>query len=399
MARRVFITVGEPSGDQHAANLVRELRAMEPSLIIEGLGGPRMAEAGAKVHHDTVARAAMGLEAAFRYVELKRILNWSGRYFKEHRPDLQICIDSWAMNWHWARLARENDVPVLYYIAPQVWASRPGRVKRLKQYVDRVACILPFEEQFFRERGIEATFVGHPLFDAAQASGVEDPKEHFPNRPPVIGLAPGSRSLVARKNFRHLLDVADRILQAFPEAKFMIPTMPATHAILEKLVRDKETGAAQTTDAAGLITIGRFTLGQGKFDELIPRCDLCISVSGTATLHAAVHGVPLIVVYRVTRAVWHLLGRWVIKTRTYSLVNLLNDTRQEIVPEFIPWYGSNAPVANKALEYLQNPALLAEQSQRLRQVIRGLNKPGASRSVAELAIDLMNARGKTLPPE
>ncbi len=107
MARRLFITVGEPSGDQHAANLARELKILEPSLIIEGLGGPRMAEAGVQVHQDTVARAAMGLEAIFRYFELKRKLNWTGRYFKEHRPDLQICIDSWSMNCAWARLAPE----------------------------------------------------------------------------------------------------------------------------------------------------------------------------------------------------------------------------------------------------------------------------------------------------
>ena len=166
LAKRIFITVGEASGDQHAAHLIRELRQIDPTLVIEGLGGPKMAEAGATVHRDTVHGAAMGWEGALRYLELKRLLWWSGRYFRESPPDLQICIDSWSMNWHWAKLAHGLNVPVFYYITPQMWASRPWRVKKMKRYVDRVACILPFEEKFFKDRGVDATFVGHPIFDA-----------------------------------------------------------------------------------------------------------------------------------------------------------------------------------------------------------------------------------------
>jgi lipid-A-disaccharide synthase len=149
MARRVFITVGEASGDQHAALLIRELKALNKDIIVEGIGGPAMAEAGAMVHYDTVQRAAMGWKGALRYFEMRRIFNWSRNHFRQRPPDLVICIDSWAMNWHWAKLAHGMDVPVMYYIAPQMWASRPGRIKRLRRYVDRVACILPFEEKFF----------------------------------------------------------------------------------------------------------------------------------------------------------------------------------------------------------------------------------------------------------
>jgi lipid-A-disaccharide synthase len=397
VSRRVFITVGEASGDQHAALLVRELKAMDKDIIVEGIGGPSMVAAGAMVHFDTVQRAAMGLRALLRYFELRRILKWTQGYFREHRPDLLICIDSWAMNSHWAKLAYRLKIPVMYYIAPQVWASRPGRIKRLRRYVDRVACILPFEEKFLQDHKVEATFVGHPLFDDLVAQAPDNPDHRFPHRPPVIGVIPGSRSTVARENFPHLLEVCERIQEAFPNATFLIPTMPATHDVVKRFLEAKYSAASPAAkNGNGLEQIGPFSLGLNQFNELVPKCDLCLTVSGTATLHAAVHGAPQIVVYRVNPLYWHLFARWIVKTRTYSLVNLLSDSRQNIVPEFIPWYGSSQRVADQALEYLRNPELLAEQRDRLRNLIRGLNRPGASRNVARLANDLMLGRAETV---
>lgn len=397
MARRVFITVGEASGDRHAGLLVRELKVLEKDIIVEGIGGPAMAEAGAMVHYDTVRRAAMGWKAMLRYFEISRILKWTRGYFRDHRPDLLICIDSWAMNWHFAKLAHGMQIPVMYYIAPQAWASRPGRVKRLRRYVDRVACILPFEEKFFHDHGLEATFVGHPLFDELPVRPPDDPQQRFPHRPPVIGVIPGSRLNVAKENFRNLLQVCDRILEAFPHAKFLVPTMPATHDVVKRCLGAKySAGPPEEAGGNELQAIGPFSLGLNQFDELVPRCDLCLTVSGTATLHAAGHGAPQIVVYRLNPVIWHLAARWLINTRTYSLVNLLNDSHREILPEFIPWYGSNQPVADKALEYLRNPELLAEQRDRVRNLIRGLNRSGASRNAAKLAIDLMTGRAKTV---
>jgi len=209
----------------------------------------------------------------------------------------------------------------------------------------------------------------------------------------VVGVLPGSRAAVARENFPHLLEVCERILESFPKAKFLVPTMAATHGVVRKILAARFGAGAENPD--GVETIGPFTIGLNQFNELVPQCDLCLIVSGTATLHAAGHGAPQIVVYRTSPIIWHLLARWFIKTRTYSLVNLLSDSRQNIVPEFIPWYGSNQPVADKALEYLNNPQLLVEQRDRLRNLIRNLNKPGASRNAAKLAVDLMMGRETT----
>jgi lipid-A-disaccharide synthase len=396
VTRRVFITVGEASGDQHASLLIRELKAQDRDIIIEGLGGPAMTAAGAMVHYDTVQRAAMGWKGALRYFELTRILRWTRRHFDQRLPDLLVCVDSWSMNWHWAQLAHGLGIPVMYYVAPQMWASRPWRVKKLRKYVDRVACILPFEEKFFQDHGVEATFVGHPLFDQLPPSTAIDADKRFPNQPPVIGVVPGSRAGVVKDNFPNLLDVCDRIIEAFAGARFLVPTMPATHELVKKFLTAKYPNSPVHEESEGIETIGLFTIGLNQFNQLVPRCDLCLTVSGTATLHAAGYAAPQIVVYRINPVLWHLAARWLINTRTFSLVNLLNDGQRTILPEYIPWYGSNQPVADRALEYLRNPQELTDQRDRLHNLMHTLNRPGASRNAAKLALDLMVGRATTM---
>src|SRR5687767_6677932 len=167
--RRVFITVAEVSGDRHAAQLIAALRQLDPTLIIEGLGGPLMAAAGATIHRDTVTDAAMGWRAALRTFEVLDMLRWTRRHFEQNRPDLHVGVDSPSMNFHFAKLARRLGIPVMQYVAPQLWAWREGRMKKVRRWIDRLACILPFEEAYFRSHGVNATFVGHPLFDELPA--------------------------------------------------------------------------------------------------------------------------------------------------------------------------------------------------------------------------------------
>lgn len=380
VARRVFITVAEVSGDQHAAHLVASLRRLDPTIIVEGHGGPAMLAAGAVIHHETTHKAAMLYQAVARAGEVWRLLRWTRRYFDEHRPDLQVCVDSPAMNFHFARLAHERGIPVLYYIAPQLWAWREGRMKKVRRWVDRVACILPFEEAYYRSHGVNATFVGHPLFDDLAPERGPAPGPRFPERPPIVGLLPGSRRSEAVANFPHMLCVAGQIRDAFPAARFLVPTTPATHPVVEKL-------------ADGVAAL---EYSQGQFDAMVPRCDLCITASGTATLHVAGYGVPMIVVYRGSPILWHLVGRWLLKTRTFALVNLLSEGREHIVPEFVPWYGSDRPVAELAIELLRNPARLREQSDRLNTLVKSLDKPGASMNVARMAVELMQKSGSSV---
>ena len=382
MARRVFITAAEVSGDSHAAHLIESLRKLDPSLIFEGHGGPEMESAGTIIHHETTRRAAMGAFAASRVGEMWWLLQWTKRYFNRSKPDLQICVDSPAMNFHFARAAHQRGIPVLYYIAPQLWAWRESRVVKLRRWVDRVACILPFEEEYFRNHGVDATFVGHPLFDELPPNRGPAPGPRFPDRPPVIGLLAGSRRSEANANFPHLLDVANYIRREFQGTTFLVPTTHATQPIATRM-------------AAGLDDV---ECGEREFDTMVPRCDLCLTVSGTATLHVAGHGVPMIVVYRGNPFLWHTIGRFLIKTRTFSLVNLLSEGREHIVPEFVPWYGSNRPVAEYALDMLRHPERLKAQADRLNALVHSLDRPGASMNAAKIALDLMN-KGVSAPSQ
>jgi len=388
MPRRVFITVAEVSGDKHAAQLVRCLRQLDPEMIIEGHGGPEMAAAGARIHHETVCGAAMGLRAALRAVEMYRLLRWTRRYFDSgNRPDLLIGVDSPSMNFHFARVAQQRAIPVLQYVAPQLWAWQEWRIRKVRRWVDRLACILPFEEEYFRRHGVNATFVGHPLFDhLPDARAALASRAGFPHRPPVIGLLPGSRRSEAQANFPHQLDVAARIFAQFPQARFLVPTTPATDPVVGEVISQADAALRDATQT-----------GLDRFDELVRQCDLCITVSGTATLHVAGHGVPMIVVYRGSRILWHLLGRWLVRTRTYALVNLLSDFHDHIVPEFVPWYGSNQPVAECALAMLREPKKLEQQRARLRHLLQSLDKPGASMNVARMAMEMIDAARGVCP--
>lgn len=385
--RRVFITIAERSADQHAANLVRAMRELDPTLEFHALGGDHLRDAGAIVHHDTVSNAAMGLAAFKRFGEVKSLLRWTEAFYRKHKPDLHICCDSWTMNKYFARLAKSFDTKVFYFISPQVWASRERRVLELKRLADRVACILPFEEPFLRERGVNATFVGHPLFDEIKASVLTDEERaagadamlHDPAPAfPVVALPCGSRRGIAKNNLPRQLEVARQIRDRFPAARFLVPTTPATQPIVDPLIANLD---YVTSEVNG-------------FDRQVPQCDLAITVSGTATLHIAAYRVPMLVVYHTSPLVWHLIGRWLVKIRTFSIVNLLanggkDDPAKHIVPEFIPWYGSVDAVANAAIDLLTHREKLTRQRAAIDTMLATIDKPGASKNAAKIAMGLL----------
>ena len=389
MPKRVFITVAEVSGDQHAAELAWALRQLDPQIILEGHGGSAMRDAGVLVHRETVDRASMLLKAVVRAVEVWKLLRWTKHYYRQSKPDLHICVDSSGMNLHFAKLARSRGVPVLYYIAPQLWASRAGRIKQVRAFVNRVACILPFEEDYYRRRGVEATFVGHPLFDELPPDRrmAGKPREFrvtggLPMTPaPIIGLMPGSRRGEIRANWPHMLEVADRISAAFPGARFEVPTTPPTHEMVCRM-------------AAGRHDL---RIEQGAIDAMAPGWDFCIAKSGTTTLHVAAYGVPMIVVYRLNPIAWHVVGRWIVKTPSIALVNILAERSQSvsgvpgyrIVPEIFPWHGSNAPVADLAIDYLLHPEKRQDQQANLLKLIHTLDHRGASRRTAEIVMEMI----------
>jgi lipid-A-disaccharide synthase len=324
---------------------------------------------------ETVGKAAMGWRGALRALEASRWLELTAKRYRDARPDLHICVDSSAINLPFARLAKEKfGVPVLYYIAPQLWASREGRMTQLRDYVDHVASIFPFEESYFRSHGVNATFVGHPLFDEMPVDRASRAATgpRFPDAPPVIGIIPGSRRSEVQSNLPHLIEVMDGIRREFPAATFLVPTTFASHALVHEMLHRR-------SDVA---------MKQDGFDELVPRCDLVITKSGTSTVHVAAWRVPMIVVYRINPVLWELVGRWVVRTRKIAMVNILAG-QIDLVPEFIPWYGSNRAVTECALEFLRHPEMLRAQREKLDALMAPIDKPGASMNAAKLALSLI----------
>jgi lipid-A-disaccharide synthase len=385
LGRRIFITVGEVSGDNHAAKLVRALKQLDPTIIIDGFGGPAMAREGANILYETTAKAAMTFHAVKRVFEFKGLLKQAREIYRDpaRRPDLQICVDSSGVNLHFARAAKQAGIPVLYYVAPQLWASREGRIKQVKRDVDQLACIFPFEAKWYQERGANAVFVGHPLFDDLPEKRYSTPDV---GQFPTIGIVPGSRRSEIRANLPHLMTVMAAIKECFPSARFLVPTTQSTGLLVRMI-----TGAGLFPGKIVNPNDSIITVKQGAFDEFIPQCDLVITKSGTSTVHVAAYAVPMIIVYRVSPILWHLFARWLVKTKKIGMVNILAG-QIDLVPEFVPWYGSNKPVADLAIRMLEHPEMLEDQRAKLRELTKPIEAPGASMNVAKIAIEMMKIK-------
>lgn len=349
-----------------------------------------MAHAGAEILYETTARAAMTFHALRRVFEFKRLLKQAKEIYRDpaRKPDLQICVDSSGVNLYFARAAKEAGIPVLYYVAPQLWASRPGRIKQVRRYIDRLACIFPFEAAWYQSRGANASFVGHPLFD--DLPKIRQVRSDGGQRP-TVGIVPGSRRSEVKTNLPHLIEVMQRIQDRFPDAQFLVPTTLSTHEMVVTSLSGKTVpGVREQLEQQSHARDGRATVKQNAFDEFIPQCDLVITKSGTSTVHVAAYAVPMIVVYRGSIILWHLIARWLLKTKKVAMVNILAG-ETDLVPEFIPWHGSNKPVADLAIQMLEHPQMLEDQRVKLRELIKPIEAPGASLNVAKIAMEMIAA--------
>ncbi len=389
---RIFISVAEQSADEHAAALIRAFGEQYPGATFHGLAGPAMQAAGCECLYDFTRRSAMAMAALRRIPEAYRVLGQIKQSLHlgtedGMRPayDAAVMVDSPALNLPIAKLLRRRRIPVLYYIAPQTWAWGPRgwRNTRLRKRVNRVACLWPFEQPYFRAAGIQATYVGHPSIDRLLAAKVQERRieELRSGAAPVITLLPGSRSHVVDEVLPGQLDVAAAIAGRFHRARFLIV---AASEDVRTLVRTH---------------IDRLRPGMARFSEVPVLCgaadraaairaaDLVLVASGTVTLEVAYHGTPMIVMYNAGRWSYQLLARWLITTKHLSIPNIL--AGREIVPEFMPYYRTADPIAARAIEWLSTPDTLARVRRDLVETVKPLMKPGAAKNAAkELAATL-----------
>jgi lipid-A-disaccharide synthase len=364
----ILLVAGEASGDLHGGNLARALRDLDPSVRLVGTGGRHMKEAGVELIHDTTRHATVGffevLANLGRYAALYRKLQ---SVLKREKPDVAVLIDSPDFNLRFAARVADHGIPVAYYIGPQLWAWRKGRIKTVKRVVRKMLVILDFEERVYREAGVDVAFVGHPLLDAERPVDRAAFRREFGSPKVLVGLLPGSRRKQFRWLFPRMRDAAALIREKIPGARFV-------------------TALASTIDPA-LAAAPGIDVAVDRTPEVMASADVLLVASGTATLEAAMYGTPMVVTYRLNPLTAYAFGPLVwLNTKDFALVNIVAGKR--VVPELYQRKGSPENLAREALGLLE-PGRQAEVRRELAAVRRRMGAPGASRRAAEEVLRLI----------
>lgn len=382
MKRKIMIVTGEASGDLHGANLVRSLQSKEPDLQFCGMGGPELAACGVEILYDAAKVSVVGFFEVFSH--LKDI--WLAQRALRHRlatdpPDLLLLIDLPDFNLILAKKAKKLGIPVYYYISPQLWAWRSGRVKTMKARVDKIGVILPFEEDFFRQRGVEAQYVGHPLLDTVETSAT---REQFCKLHDIscstrcIGLFPGSRKREVSSLLPIFLSAAETLQKNSPQKNvFFIPRA--------------STIGDQEFDAAGLRRYQQHLdiriIEEDRYN-MMAACDAVVTASGTVTLELAILEVPMIVVYKLAPLTYQL-GKRLVKIDFFSLVNLI--AGYAAVPELLQHEVTAEKIAAELAAITTLPARKRIMKQALKEVRDKLGESGASDKAATAALQMLES--------
>lgn len=376
----VMLSAGEASGDQHAASLFRELKAIIPGVRGIGMGGPAMQAAGIDIRFDSSGIGVIGLaEIARHYGEIRGALNLMRNLARDERPDLLICVDYKEFNFRLAKAAKALGIKVLFYVSPQVWAWRQGRVKTYGQIIDHMAVIFPFELPFYEAHGVPATYVGHPLAGKVKATkspdavlaglGFLEPKA------PLIGILPGSRSNELARLLPILLRAAANLKGTHPDVRFVVFKAPTLQR--ELLL---EAGANHHLE---------LTIIEGQDYDVLQCCDAVMTVSGTATLEVALLGVPMAIVYRLA-ALSYWIGRLLIKVPFIGLPNILRG--KGVVREFIQDEATPENIAGEIRHILDDPVYRDTMRGELAAVRETLGHLEGSAELARLAARMLEGK-------
>jgi lipid-A-disaccharide synthase len=372
--KSIVMVAGEPSGDLHGAHLIHALQAKYCPIFVCGMGGRAMRAAGAKIVIDSDRVAVVGItEVIAKAAQVFKAMGQLKRLLAGLKPDLLILIDFPDFNLHLAAIAKRLGVPVLYYISPQIWAWRAGRVKKIKKRVDHMAVILPFEKQFYEAHQVPVSFVGHPLMDSA--TGRVPLRDNLSDLPasPVVGLLPGSRDREVASLLPVMLQAARRLRDKMDSVRFIVSCAASIDpASIQAMV--------QSAGVEGL------EISHEPVSKIFPQCHLAVVASGTVTLEAAICGTPMIVTYMVS-PLSYWLGRALIRVDHIGLVNLI--AQERIVPELVQHEVTPETISQAAFGILGDAQTYKTVCQNLRVVRERLGASGASEKVAQIALSLM----------
>jgi lipid-A-disaccharide synthase len=376
--KKVLIIAGEASGDLHGANLVRELKQQVPSVQVFGVGSRNMREAGVTLLADAAQISVVGATEVLTHLgAIYRVYAVLKRFLREERPDLLVLIDFPDFNILVGKAARTLGIPVLYYISPQVWAWRKGRVRTIAKLVKAIMVLFPFEVDLYREAGADVRFVGHPLVDVVQSERTrEQARELFGLDPGAmtVALLPGSRRKEIENLLPDMLGAARILGERFPGLQFLLPVAPT---LSRELI---EGHVAQCGVPVHVV--------DGQVYEVLAASDAAIVTSGTATLETGLMAVPMVIVYRISR-LSYLIGRMIVDVKNIGLVNIV--AGRTVVPELIQDDVSPASIADEIAPFLNDPARRRSVTDELVRVRALLGEGGASRRAAAIVREFLGA--------
>ena len=371
---RIFISVAEPSADSHCAALIKALRKSDYDIEFVGVGGPKMASAGCELLETTIGRAVMIYNAFGQIIHYYKLIGRITRFLKTNKVDLVVVCDSPSFNFHIAKAAKKAGIQTLFYVAPQLWAWGGWRIKKLRKYCDKLCCILPFEQEWFKKRGIDVVFVGSPLVEQLGVDFRKYKRDYtnFEPKSARIAIMPGSRAAEIASLWRPMQQIGLSIKEKYPAVTFV--------AVAVDHEREQTLMATQIEGFECQYTIGAVS-------DTARDADFAMVASGSATLEVAAVGCPMVVMYQSSRVLWHLFGRWLVKTKYLSLVNALAGGK--LVPEFMPYFISIEPIVETIEQFLEDREKLAQLSDELIQLAWPLSMRKASEKVAEIVVAML----------
>ena len=375
-SKKIMIVAGEQSGDLHGSNLVRAMHRIDPDLRFYGIGGRKMREAGVELIADAADMAVVGLtEVVGKLGMILGVMRRMKLALKKLKPALLILIDYPDFNLRLGKAAKKNGVRVFYYISPQIWAWRKGRIHKIRKVVDKMAVILPFEEQVYRQVSMDVSFVGHPLLDVVKTKYARQEalrKFDLQDGITTVGLLPGSREVEVSKLLPVMLKAAGILMQSRPPVQFVLPLADALdRGFVEEMIRQESVPVRVVPN---------------EIYDVIGVSDIVVVASGTATLETALLGTPMVIIYKVSPLSYYV-GTKVINVTHIGLANLI--AGKTIVPELIQDDANPNRIAAEVIGILADESRMQSIKEELNQIREKLGSPGASEKAARLACDML----------
>lgn len=410
---KVFFSVGEPSGDLHAANLIRRLKSHDPTIECVGYGGPKMAAAGCQLHFELTSMAVMFVAKVLANLRLFfDLIGKADHYFRSHHIDAVVLIDYSGFNWWIARKAKRNRIPVFYYGVPQVWAWGPWRIRKIRRFVDHVLCKLPFEEAWFKARKCKAHYVGHPYFDelANQQFDKNFIEQLKLDDQPVLTLLPGSRDQEVINSLPIMLDAAKVVSNRVTNLRVFVSCYNQKQLdIAQSIIRKHPAVVAETNSTGPRSNQTAIELFHSRTPELMRAATACLACSGSVSLELLYHRKPTVIVYKIAR--WAMLVQaLLIRVQYITLVNLIAakdirrktwgpynpdaDSANAVMPEYLTSGNPATKVAEHLANWMEDPVKLAATVRRLNELAEKYGHPGASNKVADYILDQLGVSTK-----